>query len=381
MLVGALLGGDGWDGTLGTPTGGTVAIGTGGAHAVGNRSTTVVSQTVVAQAQHGMAVAGQSALVTNTGLAIANSGLNEAGNRVGTGTIGQLSDIGLELARFLDALAHPTSAGLPTLSSVLRLGEVEVDLSGLVETADLTLNEEGTETDPTARIRIRQVSGTITIALSLANTGNNVAVTTSESYVVVGTDARTEAAELYASSTASLQTGPAVALNQSVSIICQRYNAEAELCIVPPAPVPDWGTVGGGAGAGAGAAPSAPPLRPDAPVVLPLVVEQPAPAAAPSPATVVTRDAARAVTQGFGELPRTGGDPANLVRWAVMLIGLGIPAVLVGRRRPVVVLTAPVRADGAPARAESGPVNLAEVATVLFLGAAADLVGRPSRRG
>jgi hypothetical protein len=347
LMIAALLGEDGFAPVAGPPTEGAASISSGGADAIGNRSTTVVSQTVIATAERGLAAARQSAVVSNTGLAVANSGLNTVGNRSGSTSQGvqQLSDIGVELARFLDALVHPASQGLPTLSQRLQVGSLGIDLSGIVSSTDLELASAASGTASGsddgraggARIRIRQVSGTITIALSVANTGGNAAVTTA-SYLVVGNDARVQATELLAASSEStLRTGDAVATNLAVSVICQRYNAETEVCLVPPAPVvatpPTPPLTGGPDGSTVPATSPVPRPIAAAVAVLPAVEARPANENPEVAATVIARGQQRGVPGlGLEELPRTGSEPGVLVRVALALLAMGSAASLASRR-------------------------------------------------
>ena len=410
----SLFGGSGWldlAGASGTTANtvtaanssdGAALVATGNATATGLASTTDVSQSAAGSAlAGGQALVTQDATVTNGGLAIANTGANNAAGLLALNAVvtDQWAGLGAYLSNYLAQLGSGATTATPATSS-WALGDVLVDLFGEIHADDVLIDgfaalsggqveaavaqalgfASGFDTiagsGPGAagpRIRVRQVTGTLTINLGIAATGGNTAQTSTVNVVVVdqeanaasdaqvsnalgqgvraavqavadGTvtgDAALDPANLAVlvnatTGSAVVVTGDAAAGNATVIAVCQTYEVPTAVCS-PPHVEP----------------PADPPADPGDPA-------DPAdPGASVGAAGTGTRTVAVGWTPGSspgsGELPRTGSDTLPLARAALVLVATGALLVLLGGRRR----TTSRRPTGGRAR---GPVATTEPA-------------------
>jgi hypothetical protein len=241
-LIAALIGESGWN-ELALPSGpaGASATMTGSAQAIGNQSSTQISQQVVAAALAGLASAQQDAVVANAGVAVANSGANGSPSSGGLALdMSQLDALRLDLAGFLDAMINaPTS--VPSLDRYFAFGDQTIHVDGSIATTDVLINGDPGETSDD-RVRVRQVSGVLTIAISIANSANSA----NDLADATGGALRTAAATSAGGgglSTASLVTGVASAANRAISAICQRFE-DSSPCrqpVIETEPTPEPG--------------------------------------------------------------------------------------------------------------------------------------------
>lgn len=402
----SLFGGAGWLGLPGESSNavsasntsdGAALVTTGDASATGLASTTRVGQQATGSAAGGgRALVTQEATVTNGGLAIANTGGNDAAGLLALNAViaGQWAGLGDFLAGYLDQLGTGATTASPATSS-WTLGDVLVDLFGEIHADDVLIDGFGAlsggqveaaiaqalgfadgfdgiaSTGPGGgpRIRVRQVTGTLTINLGIASTGGNTAETATVNVTVVdqesqaasetqvtsalgrglraalqtvaeGTvtgDAALDPANLAVlinatTGAAVVVTGDATAANRTVVAVCQTFETSTAICDPPgpgPAPSPAPGTVPSGTiDTGTSFTPPAPGAR--VPVVAGTAADRYA-----VPAT------ARPV-QAAGDLPRTGTEAATLVRVATALLAAGVVLCTAarGRRR---LAAAPLR--------------------------------------
>ena len=338
----SLFGGSGWldlAGASGTTANtvtaanssdGAALVATGNATATGLASTTDVSQSAAGSAlAGGQALVTQDATVTNGGLAIANTGANNAAGLLALNAVvtDQWAGLGAYLSNYLAQLGSGATTATPATSS-WALGDVLVDLFGEIHADEVLIDgfaalsggqveaavaqalgfASGFDTiagsGPGAtgpRIRVRQVTGTLTINLGIAATGGNTAQTSTVNVVVVdqeanaasdaqvsnalgqgvraavqavadGTvtgDAALDPANLAVlvnatTGSAVVVTGDAAAGNATVIAVCQTYEVPTAVCsppqVEPPADPPadpgdpadpaDPGTSLGAAGTG-----------------------------------------------------------------------------------------------------------------------------------
>jgi hypothetical protein len=347
---------------------------TGDASATGLAATTRVNQQAAGSASAGgQALLTQDASVTNAGLAIANTGGNDAAGLLALNAViaGQWAGLGEYLTGYLTQLGTgtPTAAS----SSSWALGDVLVDLFGEIHADEVLIDGfgalsggqleasiaralgfaegfgddiVGTGMGGGPRIRVRQVTGTLTINLGIASTGGNTAETATVNVTVVDqqSDAASEAevsAALGQGVRAALQavvegqatgdaaldpanlavlvnattgaamvvTGDATAVNRTNIAVCQTFEVSQAVCappantpVDPEAPRPDPGGTAPSAGGTGGTG---------------------------------TPAGWSSWTGTTGQLPRTGGDTIPLAEAGVLLVAAGLLLRLVaaGRRR------------------------------------------------
>jgi hypothetical protein len=342
---------------------GSAATSTGDATAVGLAAHTDVGQSATATAgSGGVAEIEQDAQVTNGGLAIANTGANTVTGLSALDVIAtaQWANVGSFVASYLHALQSGHAAALPGTSQ-FALGDVLVDLFGDLAVSDVLLDGFGAlsggqaeaaiaqalgfvdgATDIAAggagpQIRVRQISGVLTVNLGVANTGANAATNRAVNVVVIdqAAGASSEGSLQHASTTARaveaagnggstapqltagaantatllvngatgravVVTGDASASNATALLVCQLVNVDASVCD---------------------------PVAPEQP---PTAV---APARALARASVVpSRTAAPGVRGITGSLPRTGSETWPQVRSGAFLLLAGLSLRLLGRR-------------------------------------------------
>ena len=388
----SLFGGTGWldlTGSSGTTANsitaantsdGAALVTTGNATATGLASSTEVSQTATGSASAGgQALVTQDATVTNGGLAIANSGGNAAAGLLALNAVvaDQWAGLGAYLSDYLAQLGTGSALAEPSTSS-WALGDVLVDLFGEIHADEVLIDgfaglsggaveaaiaqalgfpadfDDLTATGTSAtgpRIRVRQVTGTLTINLGIAATGGNTAETSTVNVVVVdqqsqaASDSQVSAAlgqglraavEAFASGTlagdtaldpanlavlvnattgsAVIVTGDATAQNATVIGVCQTFRVSPAVCSPPAEP------------------PTATPVDPASPV--PATLAGLGTPGATSTVRATGWAPGRTTATTAGALPRTGTDTAVLVRGAVVLLVGGMALVaLAGRRR------------------------------------------------
>ena len=397
----SLFGGTGWldlTGASGTATNsvtaanssdGTALVTTGDAGATGLASTTQVAQTADGSAAAGgQALITQDATVTNAGLAVANSGANAAAGLLALNAVvaDQWAGLGTYLAGYLAQLGSGTATAAPATSS-WALGDVLVDLFGEIQADEVLIDglaglsggqveaavaqalgfasglDGPAATGPTAagpRVRVRQVTGTLTINLGIASTGSNTARTGTVNVVVVdqaatpandaqvtravdqGVRAAVQAAAAGAPGAATgdaaldpanlavlvnattgaavVVTGDARAANATVVSVCQTFEVSTAVCSPPTPPTPP-GPPDPALPAAAGG--SGRPLSVASAVAAPRIRS-----------ASVASGTAHGRAQVTGDLPRTGADVAPLALAGVLLVGAGAVLVLTtGRRR------------------------------------------------
>jgi hypothetical protein len=236
-LIAALIGESGWN-QLALPSGpaGASATRTGSSQAVGNQSSTQISQQVVAAALAGLASAQQDAVVANAGIAVANSGANGwTSSGALAADMDELDALRLDLAGFLDAMINaPTS--VPALDRYFAFGDQTIHVDGSIATSDVLING-GDGATPDDRVRVRQVSGVLTIAISIANSTHGT-TEGAGGELRAGSAVSTGVGGL---GTGSLVTGMASAANRAISAICQRFQ-DSSPCrqpVVETEPTPD----------------------------------------------------------------------------------------------------------------------------------------------
>jgi hypothetical protein len=384
----SLFGGTGWLDLAGTATDsvtanntsdGTALVATGDATAIGLASTTHVGQQAAGSASAGgQAHVIQDATVTNAGLAIANTGANDAAGLLALNAViaGQWAGLGEFLAGYLAQLGAGATTAAPATSS-WDLGDVLVDLFGEIHADEVLIDGFGalsagqveaaiaqalgfaegfddiTGTGPGGtgpRIRVRQVTGTLTINLGIASTGDNTAETATVDVVVVDQqgaaasesqvssalgrgvraalqavadgavtgDTALDPANLAvlinaATGSAVIVTGDATAGNSTTIAVCQTFETSAAVCSpttpanppVDPTTPTDPGTPAAPGGSGTWAAPAVAP-----------------------PATAATPPSGgadpRGTVESTGSLPRTGADTLPLAEAGVVLVAAGM---------------------------------------------------------
>jgi hypothetical protein len=416
----SLFGGSGWldlTGASGTTVNtvtaantsdGAALVTTGDATATGLASTTQVGQTAAGSAQAGgQALVTQDATVTNGGLAVANTGGNAAAGLLALNAVvtDQWAGLGAYLTEYLAQLGSGATTATPTSSS-WALGDVLVDLFGEIHADEILIDGfaglSGGQVEaavaqalgfadgfggiagsgPTAtgpRIRVRQITGTLTINLGIAATGGNRAQTSTVNVVVVdqqadaasdaqvsnalgqgvraavqavadGTlagDAALDPANLAVlinatTGAAVVVTGDAAAGNSTVIAVCQTFETPVAVCsppeppATPPADPSGDPAATGGSGRGAGGTGAA------------------------RARAVVATGWSRGVAPASDELPRTGSDTVPLAQAGAVLVAAGALLVLAaGRRRALQGRPAPgagpsSRRSSRPATAEDG---------------------------
>ena len=398
----SLFGGSGWLGLTGeaanavtahNTSDGAALVDTGDATATGLAATTRVHQEAAGSAASGgQALLTQDATVTNAGLAVANTGGNDAAGLLALNAVisGQWAGLGDQLAGYLAQLGSGTATASPTTSS-WALGDVLVDLFGEIHADEVLIDGFGAlsggqveaaiaqalgfagtfdgiaATGPSGgpRIRVRQVTGTLTINLGIASTGSNTAETATVNVAVIdqtgqaASDAQVESAlgkglraalqavvEGSATGDAALDpanlavlvnaatgsavvvTGDATATNATTIATCQTFATSPAVCnrSTPGDPV----------------VPPSSPTRPVVPGVWSAAPAAPATTgAAPAAGSTGTADPGPVpASSAAGTLPRTGADIAPLARAGVVLLLAGLALRTAAgrhgrRRRPV----------------------------------------------
>jgi hypothetical protein len=296
-------------------TAGRALVTSGNSVAHGNSSSTAITQRVNARVDgDGIALSSQDALVSNLGVALANSGLNVAGGRAGGANTPALTSATDAIQAFLAALSTPdfVDTGGPELQQALDLGGVMLDVTGDIGVTDLlsSIPDGGAMT---GQVHVRQVSGVLTLSIAIARSGQNQAV------VAVMPEGRTTASEGEGpDGTAGITTGDARATgNHATVFVCQISGAGLD-CPTPPG---DPATP---------ADPGGPAPRENFPGIVEGV-----PAVQPTTAgtfgnvavkaTTARATAPRAASTG-DSLPFTGTDPeaAALAGIALVVFGLGM---------------------------------------------------------
>jgi LPXTG-motif cell wall-anchored protein len=291
--------------------GGSAAIGTGQANATGNQSQSSVLQQVTGGVDGDeTATADQSAWIGNFGAALANSGINGAAGSVAVLPDGSpIASAEAMIARFLQLLTDPSQLqlGNTELSSALNLGSALLDVHGDIDATEVLAGLDEGEAWETSEggIRIRQITGVLNIAIALANSGDNVAISGT-----VGADPQThEGVAGQVTGKAMILTGPVDVIGQRAStVVCQIIGEDDSIC--PTADVDDDDVV----------TPPVTPLPPGPPPVTP----PPAPTEVGETPVLVRERPVEA-----GSLPRTG---APLTLQALLGLALTGGGVLVTRR-------------------------------------------------
>lgn len=389
----SLFGGTGWLGLTGdaansvtanNTSDGAALVATGDASATGLASNTQVRQQAAGSAgAGGQAYVTQDASVTNAGLAIANTGGNAAAGLLGLNAIisGQWAGLGDYLTGYLAQLGTGTTTASPSTSS-WTLGDVLVDLFGEIHADEVLIDGFGAlsggqieasiaqalgftdgfddmaGTGPGGagpRIRVRQITGTLTINLGIASTGDNTAETATVNVTVVDQEGQA-ASETQVSNAlgrgvrAALQavaegsvtgdtaldpanlavlinattgsavvvTGDATAANRTTIATCQTFNTSAAVCSPAPRNQPPTG----------GPSDPSTPL-PTGTGTLPRTTPYVTGSAIGDPATAGSTGATA------GQLPNTGAETLPLVEVGVLLLAAGtmLRLVAAGRRR------------------------------------------------
>jgi hypothetical protein len=400
----SLFGGTGWLGLTGEATNavdahntsdGTALVATGNAAATGLAGTTQVNQQAAGSATAGgQALITQDASVTNAGLAIANTGGNDAAGLLALNAIvaGQWAGLGDYLTGYLAQLGTGTPTSAASTSS-WALGDVLVDLFGEIHADEVLIDGFGALSggqieasiaqalgfadgfgDDIAgtgvggagpSIRVRQITGTLTINLGIASTGANTAQTATVNVTVVDQesaaasesqvsaalgqgvraalqavvegqatgDAALDPANLAVlinatTGAAVVATGDATATNRTTVAMCQTFEVSAAVCRPVPAQQ-NFPTT---------------PVSPGTPV-------SPTGPGAPIGGVTGTNpggDPSATLRHVAGELPRTGGDALPLAELGVLLVAAGtlLQLVAAGRRRRGTERTAPTGASG-----------------------------------
>jgi hypothetical protein len=319
----SLFGGSSWlglpgSGTATTPvtaantSNGAAVVSTGDASAIGLAATTeVIQQAAGSAGAGGQAYVTQDATITNAGLAVANTGANDAAGLVALDAVieGQWAGLGDFLVGYLTQLGAGTTTASPATSS-WALGDVLVDVFGEIHADEVLIDGfaelsggqveaavaqtlgfasgfdgiEGTGPGGGPTIRVRQVTGTLTIDLGIASTGSDTAENATVEVVVVneasaaasksevssavgrglraalqavveGTatgDAALDPANLAvlvnaATGSAVIVTGDATAATSTVIAVCQTFEVSPAVCnpVEPPGSPGDPGTPGG----------------------------------------------------------------------------------------------------------------------------------------
>ena len=385
----SLFGGSGWLGLTGDASNavtaqntsdGAALVTTGDASATGLAATTNVNQQAAGSAAAGgQALLTQDASVTNAGLAIANTGGNDAAGLLALNAViaGQWAGLGEYLTGYLTQLGTGAPTAAASTSS-FALGDVLVDLFGEIHADEVLIDGFGALSGGQVeasiaqalgfadgfgddivgtglggagpRIRVRQVTGTLTINLGIASTGDNTAETATVNVTVVdqeseaASEAQVSAAlgqgvraalqavvEGQATGDAALDpanlavlvnattgaavvaTGDATAVNRTEIAVCQTFQVSPAVCSPP----------------------TETPVDPETPVPVP-GVPTPAPPAGGTGATGTGSATGPYLgATPSGQLPRTGGDTVPLAEAGVLLVAAGtlLRLVAAGRRR------------------------------------------------
>jgi hypothetical protein len=244
-VLGALLDAD-WSAATGAPAvhagsgSGSVPggqISTGDAVAVGNSMTTSITQQASGTVDGHDASADQEAIVTNIGAALANTGGNGvAATGASAATVGSIVQALISLV---------TSGSDETWSNDFELSDLLVDALAAASTraTELTSPSGGS-------VSITQITAVLNLAFAIANSGENVASTSSSGDVVGGGPHLPGTAEemqapwrdtLFAralTSVLGISTGDATSANTSDVSVCQVINVSPTVC-EPPAPEPE----------------------------------------------------------------------------------------------------------------------------------------------
>ncbi|HZJ26018.1 MAG TPA: hypothetical protein VFF40_03230 [Acidimicrobiia bacterium] len=162
--------------------GGSAAIDTGTASATGNQSQSSILQQVTGSVGgDASATSDQSAWIGNFGAALANSGVNGAAGTLAVLPDGSpMANAEAMVARFLQLLTNPEGLvpGNSELSSALDLGSALLDVQGNIGMTEILagFDESAAFGATDGGVRIRQVTGVLNIAIALADSGNNLAV-------------------------------------------------------------------------------------------------------------------------------------------------------------------------------------------------------------
>lgn len=318
-------------------TSGQGQIGTGNATAIGNESETYVHQLAVAAASgDGIASIIQDVLVANVGAAGANTGGNVIGGRYANLDPAAAKAV-VTLAAFLSqmlALVHTQSAAnalaLQDAGMDIPFGDIVLQVKGQLQGYDTAL------TGPTGQqATIRQVTIILSLGIAQANTGINGALGVNQQNALSASVGRT----------LDPTTGDALAANQGLVIICQRRNAADVECLAPPTTT----------------TPEEPPVT--------TIPEGPSTTVPGEPSTTVPGVTVTTVPGGgtpdgphgfgpptgvptgtttHGDLPTTGSSVADILLLAGLVLGLGVLAVSITRRRLPTMATATVAAGPGP---------------------------------
>jgi hypothetical protein len=394
----SLFGGSGWLDLPGSGTAtnsvtaantsdGAAVVRTGEASATGLASTTEVAQQATGSAgAGGQAHVTQDATVTNAGLAIANTGANDAAGLLALNAViaGQWAGLGDFLSGYLTQLGAGSTTASPATSS-WALGDVLVDLFGEIHADEVLLDGfaalsggqveaavaqalgfaagfddiEGTGPGGGPRIRVRQVTGNLTINLGIASTGSNTAESTTVNVVVVDQESRAasesevsnalgrgvraalqavvegnasgdtelDPANLAvlvnaATGSAVIVTGDATAANSTVIAVCQTFEVSPAVCspVEPPVTPGTPGTPGSPGTPGTPGAWTDPIARPPS----------------GSGGWMPAGGSSRGIAGTMASLPRTGADTAPLAQAGAVLVAAGALLVAAARRRALV---------------------------------------------
>jgi hypothetical protein len=233
------------------------SIFTGSSTAVGDSSTTSIQQTAVGSVTGDHSVdASQTAAVANVGVALANSGANNAGGSgsnelAATSTDPAVDQIVQSILALIGAPGDEAS-----WYTTLDVGTALLQSFGELHTVDTMVSpEDGMAT--TAGATIRQVTGIVNLLFAFAHSGNNQATTSTDQQngTTDPADPPLESASVRSSTigasdvsasadgpvslatTLSIVTGDATAVGSHSTVkVCQLINAPQTICDPPSDP-------------------------------------------------------------------------------------------------------------------------------------------------